>query len=48
MLTFLNEYAESRNISKKEEARNLEPLLRKKLAEEYGVTRKELEEWLDK
>ena len=47
VLTFLNEYAESRNISKKEEARDLEPLLRKKLDKVDGVTKKELEEWLD-
>lgn len=48
MLTFLNGYAESRDISEKEEARNLEPLLQNKLEKEGGMTEIEAEEWLDK
>ena len=48
VLDFINDYAESRNISEKEEARNLEPLLQKRLEKSDGVTQEELEEWLDK
>lgn len=48
VLDFINEYAESRNISEKEQAQNLEPLLQKRLEKSDGVTQEELEEWLDK
>lgn len=48
MLSFLNQYAESRKILEKDEARNFEPLLRKKLEEEGEMTNEELEKWLDK
>ncbi len=48
VLDFINEYAESRNISEKEEAQNLEPLLQKRLEKDDGITQEELEEWLDK
>ncbi|MFO7798988.1 hypothetical protein [Rhodohalobacter sp.] len=48
VLDFINDYAESRNISEKEKARNLEPLLQKRLEKDDGVTQEELEEWLDK
>lgn len=47
VLDFINEYAKSRNISEKEEARSLEPLLQKRLEKEDGITKGELEEWLD-
>ena len=47
VLTFLNGYAESRNISDKEDVRNLEPLLHKRLEEVDEMTREEMEEWLD-
>lgn len=48
VLTFLNEYAESHNILEKEEARNLEPMIRKRIDKDDGVTKAELEIWLDK
>jgi len=48
VLTFLNGYAESRDISDKDEARNLEPLLQEKLEKEGELTEPEAEEWLDK
>lgn len=48
VLDFINEYAASREISEKEEARNLEPLLQKRLENDEGVTQEELEDWLDK
>ncbi|PWN05871.1 hypothetical protein [Rhodohalobacter mucosus] len=48
VLTFLNGYAESRDISDKEEARNLEPLLQDKLKEEGEMTEPDAEKWLDK
>ncbi|MDX1591485.1 MAG: hypothetical protein R3283_05965 [Balneolaceae bacterium] len=48
VLDFINGYAESRDISDKEEARKLEPLLQEKLEEEGELTELEAEEWLDK
>ena len=48
VLDFINEYAQSRNISEKEIARNLEPLLQKRLEKEGGLTKEKAEKWLDK
>lgn len=47
VLTFLNGYAKSRNISDKEEVSNVESLIHQRLKKEDETTTADLEVWLD-
>lgn len=47
VLSFLNEYAQSREISEKEEAKQLETLLHDKLGKEGKLTKEQANKWLD-